>query len=144
MYMYFSIYKLHFLDSLVDWGPGRCPCDAPCIDDRFDAFVSLYLESPFYWNWAVSRHWVILPVYRYKNDNRVLSSSWWFVTPFLVVVARGELSQANSSRESHQLWTMCMDFFFHQLFWVTFYWFSVTRTKLVYLLDKKPDIWTWL
>lgn len=71
-----------------------------------------------------------------------LSSSWWFVTPFLVVVARGELSQANSSRESHQLWTMCMDFFFHQLFWVTFYWFSVTRTKLVYLLDKKPDIWT--
>lgn len=33
-------------------------------------------------------------------------------------------------------------FLFHQLFWVTFYWFSVTRTKLVYLLDKKPDIWT--
>lgn len=32
-------------------------------------------------------------------------------------------------------------FLFHQLFWVTFYWFSVTRTKLVYLLDKKPDIW---
>lgn len=33
-------------------------------------------------------------------------------------------------------------FLFHQLFWVTFYWFSVTRSKLVYLLDKKPDIWT--
>lgn len=35
-----------------------------------------------------------------------------------------------------------MDFFSDQLLCLIYYWFSVTCTKLVYLLDKKPDIWT--
>lgn len=56
----------------------------------------------------------------------------------------GWAEPVNSSRESHQLWTICMDFFSDQLFCVTYYWPSVTCTALVYLLDTKPwpDIWT--
>lgn len=56
----------------------------------------------------------------------------------------GWAEPVNSSRASHQLWTICMDFFSDQLFCVTYYWPSVTCTALVYLLDTKPwpDIWT--